>query len=284
MDRFSKYNPKSTFLFFIFVFILNLITYHPVYLVLSLAGGLTYKFILNGESAFSYLLKFIFPVIILVSLFNFIFTHYGETVIFMLKDTAFTFESFFYGFCQGIMLAGVIVWFSNYSQVVTSERFLSVFGNFMPNTALIFSTVLSFIPRMKNNFVQIKDARYLLDTDKSKFKKSVEIFSAVVTMTLEESISLADSMKARGFSSGRKVYSKYRFNIKDLFLLLFTLLTGVCVCVFKATGGISFVYEPVIEMQKISLLPLIVYIVFLFLPAIIDFTEDMRWRILKQKI
>lgn len=284
MDRFSKYNPKSTFLFFIFTLILNLVTFHPVYLVLSLAGGLAYKFKLNGKTVFSYLLKFILPVVILVSVFNFIFTHYGETVIFTLNDTAFTFESLFYGFCQGVMLAGVIVWFSNYSQVVTSERFLSVFGNVMPNTALIFSTVLGFIPRMKNNFMQIKDARHLLDTDKSKFKKSVEIFSAVVTMTLEESISLADSMKARGFSSGRKVYSKYRFNGKDLFLLAFTLLTGVCVCVFKAVGEISFIYEPVIEMQKMNLLPLLVYAVFLFLPVIIDVTEDMRWHILKQKI
>lgn len=284
MDRFSKYNPKATFLFFVVVFILNLVVFHPVYLALSLAGGLVYKFKLEGKKALSYFVKFIFPLIIFVSVFNFIFSHYGDTVLFTIKNTAFTFESLFYGFAQGLMLGGVILWFSLYSQVVTSERFLSVFGNFIPGTALIFSTVLSFIPRLKNNFAQVNDGRKLIDTDKSKLRKSVEIFSAVVTMTLEDSINLSDSMKARGFSAGRKVYSKYRFNGKDLTVVIFSLFVFVIVCGLKVLGKIDIIYEPVIEIGKISVLPLVVYGAYLFLPVIIDFTEDMRWRILKQKI
>lgn len=284
MDRFSKYNPKATFLFFIVVFVLNLIVFHPVYLALSLAGGFVYKLKLEGKKALSYFVKFIIPLILLVSVSNFIFSHYGDTVLFTIKNTWFTFESLFYGFCQGLMLGGVILWFSVYSQVVTSERFLSVFGNFMPGTALIFSTVLSFIPRLKNNFAQVRDARKLIDTDKSKLGKSVEIFSAVVTMTLEDSINLSDSMKSRGYRAGRKVYSKYRFNGKDLTVVLFSLLVFTIVCVLKALGKMDFIYEPVIEMEKISILPTAVYTAYLFLPVIIDFTEDMRWHILKQKI
>lgn len=284
MDRFSKYNPKSTFLFFLFVILLAIIIMHPFYLAVSFLSAFVYKILLNGKKAFSYLFKFIIPLVVFVAVFNFIFAHYGDTVLFVISDIYFTFESLFYGLCQGLMVAGVITWFSNYSTVVTSERFLSVFGSVAPNTALIFSSVLSFIPRLEKNYTEIRDARKLLDENSSKFKSTLNIFSAVVTMTLEQSISLGDSMKARGFSSKRKVYSKYRFNLKDLMLLIFTIVVFILLSAYIIADRLTFIYEPVVEMGDFAILPFVLYSVLAFLPVLIDFSEDIRWRILKQRI
>lgn len=284
MDRFSKYNPKSTFLFFLWIILLTIIIMHPVYLAVSLFSGFSYKLVLQGKKAFSYLFKFILPLVLFISVFNFIFAHYGDTILFMLNDIYFTFESLFYGFCQGLMVAGVIIWFSNYSVVVTSERFLSVFGKTAPNLALVFSSVLSFMPRLEKNYREIRDARKLVDDNSSKFKSALNVFSAVVTMSLEESISLGDSMKARGFSSNRRVYSKYRFNVKDFLLLVFSFIVFVVMCAYKISHRLTFIFEPVIEMDVIMPLPVILFSLLAFLPVIIDFSEDIKWRILKQKI
>lgn len=284
MDRFSKYNPKAVFLFFVFTIVLSLLLFHPVFLAVSFVGSFLYKLKLDGKSAFLYFLKFILPLIFLTAVFNFLFTHYGQTVLFNLFEMNFTLEGLFYGFCQGIMLGTVILWFSVYSKVVTADKLLCVFGRFLPNTALIFSMVLGFIPRLKKNIAEINDARLLVKNDENKFKKAISSFSALITMTLEESISLSDSMKARGFGKGRTVYSKYRFSYKDFFLVLTTAALSAVLIILKIQGKTEFIFEPVMYMQSISVTGVFSFAFLSFLPLIIDLAEDMKWHFLKQKI
>lgn len=284
MDRFSKFNPKVTFLFFVFIIILTLILLHPLFLIVSLVASLCYKIKLDGKKGISYFFKFILPLTLFVALFNMLFTHYGMTVLFTAFDMNFTLEGLFYGLCQGMMFSAVIMWFSCYSEVVTSERFLAVFGRFAPNSALVFSMVLSFIPRLKKNFAEISDARMLLDNDEGRLKKAFKNFSALLTMTLEDSIEVSDSMKARGFGKGRLPYSKYRFLLKDGVCFIFMLAVFTAICVMKALGRIDFIFEPEIMMNSFSVFSFVIFALISFLPVIIDLTEDIRWFYLKQKI
>lgn len=284
MDRFSKFNPKVTFLFFVLIIVLTLILFHPFYLIVSLAGSFFYKIKLEGKRAFLYFIKFIIPLIFFVAVFNMLFTHYGATVLFTAFDMNFTFEGLFYGFCQGMMFSSVIMWFSCYSVVVTSERFLAVAGRISPNCAIVFSMVLSFIPRLKKNAEEIKDARMLVNNGKGRLKKELDNFSALITMTLEESIEVSDSMKARGFGRGRVPYSKYRFLFKDGVCLFIIILIFAEICVMKVSGSIGFIFEPDINMEGFCVFPFITFFIISFLPVIIDLTEDIRWFYLKQKI
>lgn len=283
MDRFSKYNPKAAFSFFLVEILLTIIIFNPILLAVSFVSAFVYKLKLDGRAAFLYLLKFILPMILLVMVFNFAFSHYGMTVLFVFRDMNFTAESLFYGFTQGMLLGCVMMWFSCYSRVITAERFIAVFGRILPNTALIFSMVLSFIPRLRKNAGEISDARQLVNSE-SKLKKSINNFSALITMTLEESIETADSMKARGYNKGRNIYLKYRFSLKDLFLLIFTFIAGTVLLVFKGMGYLDFLFDPVIKMGRLSIWAVIIFAVLSLLPVIIDFLEDMRWFYLKRKI
>ena len=283
MDRFSKYNPKAAFSFFLVEILLTIVIFNPILLAVSFVSAFAYKLKLDGRAAFLYLLKFILPMILLVMVFNFAFSHYGMTVLFVSFFLIFTAESLFYGFTQGLLLGCVMMWFSCYSRVITAERFIAVFGRIIPNTALIFSMVLSFIPRLRKNAGEISDARQLVNSE-SKLKKSINNFSALITMTLEESIETADSMKARGYNKGRSIYLKYCFSLKDLFLLVFTFIAGTVLLVFKGMGYLDFLFDPVIKMDRLSIWAVIIFAVLSLLPVIIDFLEDMRWFYLKRKI
>ncbi len=283
MDRFSKYNPKAAFSFFLVEILLTIVIFNPILLTVSFVSAFVYKLKLDGRAAFLYLLKFILPMVLLVMVFNFAFSHYGMTVLFVFRDMNFTAESLFYGFTQGLLLGCVMMWFSCYSRVITAERFIAVFGRIIPNTALIFSMVLSFIPRLRKNAGEISDARQLVNSE-SKLKKSINNFSALITMTLEESIETADSMKARGYNKGRSIYLKYCFSLKDLFLLVFTFIAGTVLLVFKGMGYLDFLFDPVIKMGRLSIWAVIIFAVLSLLPVIIDFLEDMRWFYLKRKI
>lgn len=283
MDRFSKYNPKAAFSFFLIEIVLTIVIFNPIMLAISFLSAFVYKLKLEGRVAFLYLLKFILPLIALVAVFNFAFSHYGMTVLFTFRDMNFTAESLFYGFTQGLLLGSVIMWFSIYGRVITAERFIAVFGRIMPNTAIIFSMVLSFIPRLRKNAGEINDARQLIDSE-GKLKKSMNNFSALITMTLEQSIETADSMKARGYNKGRNIYMKYRFSRNDLLLMLFTFLSGAALIIVKAIGYLDFLFDPVIKMKNMPVYAVLIFAVLSLLPVIIDFLEDMRWFYLKRKI
>lgn len=284
MDRFSKFNPRVTFLFFVLAMVLTLAIFNPVYSLISLLSAVVYKYKLEGKRTVGYVLKFIVPLLVLVSLFNMLFTHYGATALFTAFDMSFTFEGLFYGFSQGLIFSAIVTWFSCYSVVVTSERFLSVFGKVAPNTAIVLSMVLSFIPRLKKNADEINDARLLIDTENSRLKKSISNFSALITMTLEESIQVAESMKARHFCNGKTSYSRFRYSYKDAVLTILLVALFIVVAVYKAMGRLSFIFEPVITMESISPMALASFSFLMLMPVIIDVTEDVRWLYLKQKI
>lgn len=283
MDRFSKYNPKAAFSFFLLEMLLTIVIFHPIMLAVSFVSAFLYKLRLEGKGAVTYLFKFVLPLVLLVMVFNFAFSHYGMSVLFVLFDMHFTAESLFYGFNQGLLLGCVMLWFSCYSRVITAERFIAVFGRIMPNTALVFSMVLSFIPRLKKNALEINDARQLISSE-GRLKKSISNFSALLTMTLEESIETADSMKARGYNKGRSIYTKYRFSFKDLFLILCIVLSAAALLVMKGAGQLDFLFDPVIKMGDFPVYAVLIFAVMSLLPVIIDVTEDMRWSYLKQKI
>lgn len=283
MDRFSKYNPKAAFSFFLLEIILTIVIFNPIMLAVSFISAFAYKLKLDGRAAVSYLFKFVLPLVLLVTAFNFVFSHYGMSILFVWLEMNFTAESLFYGFNQGMLLGSVIMWFSCYSRVITAERFIAVFGRIIPNTALIFSMVLSFIPRLRKNAGEISDARQLVNSE-SKLKKSINNFSALITMTLEESIETADSMKARGYNKGRSIYNKYHFSIKDFIFILFIVITSVVLVVLKSLGQLDFLFDPVIKMGRLPIWAVIIFVVMSLLPVIIDLLEDMRWSYLKQKI
>ncbi|MGN1420375.1 MAG: energy-coupling factor transporter transmembrane component T [Eubacterium sp.] len=284
MDRFSKFNPKSCFLFFVLEIVLCLLLFNPAFLAVSLLSALFYDIKLEGKKAVKRFFTFILPLILFIGLFNMIFAHYGDTVLFTVFSADFTLESFFYGINQGIMFSSVILWLSCYSMVMTSDKFLSVFSKTAPNCALVFSMVLSFIPRLRKNAEEINDAGKLIETGESRLKKSISSFSALITMTLEESIEVSDSMKARGFNKNRRAYSKYGFSFSDGVIIAVSIILFAVMLYYKISGKTLFVFEPVMAFDYFSPLSLAIYAVMSFLPLITDLWEDAKWLYLKQKI
>lgn len=284
MDRFSRYNPKACFLFFIFAVVLTLVNFNPYFLIISLAAGAAYNIILQGRRAVKMIFSFLLPFSLCVGLFNMLFNHYGVSVLFKIGDYSFTIEAFFYGLCQGLMFSAVNLWCSCYSIVLDSEKFTSIFSRLAPNLTLVLTMSLSFLPRLRKNAQQINDALKNIENGESKFKKSLSSFSALVSLTLEESIEVSDSMRARGFNSGRRAYSKYRFGVRDGIMIFAELALFICAVIMKNLDMAEFIFEPKIENISFSPAFAAVYGIFMMIPIIIDVSEGIKWHYLKQKI
>jgi energy-coupling factor transport system permease protein len=239
----------------------------------------------SGKEIFS-TIKFVAVILIFVSLFNMIFSHYGIDVLFTIGNTEFTLEALFYGFNQGMVLSAVIVWFTAFSRLADSERVVYIF-RLAPKCALIFSMVLGFIPRFTKKLKDIQDAQTALyggQKQDKKLKQALSNFSALISYSLESSIITADSMTARGYNPKAVQHSRFKINIYDIIVLILCIGLSSVIITQKISGNIVFVFEPVIYVESFSTVALISFAVFELLPFIIDVWEDVLWKVSSAKI
>ena len=138
MDTFSGYHPLINFTYFVIVIGLSMFYMHPVFLALSLIGSVSYSIYLKGRKTVKVFLFGMLPVCLLAAAANPLFSHAGATMLFYLKDgNPVTLESIVYGLASGLMLAGVISWFSVFHEVMTSDKFMYLFGKVVPAFSLL---------------------------------------------------------------------------------------------------------------------------------------------------
>lgn len=77
---------------------------------------------------------------------NPLFVHNGETILFFMNDNPITLEAFFYGMIVAVMIIAVMFWCKNYNEIMTSDKFIYLFGKVTPRLSLVLSMALRFIP------------------------------------------------------------------------------------------------------------------------------------------
>ena len=167
-DTFSSCHPIVNFLYFVLVLIFSMFFMHPVSLLLSLASALTYAIYLNGRKAVRFSLRYMLPMMLLAAITNPIFNHAGVTILtYLPSGNPLTLESILYGIASAMMLAAVITWFSCYSAVMTSDKFVYLFGRVVPALSLILSMTLRFVPKFKAQFQVVSQAQACVGRDMS---------------------------------------------------------------------------------------------------------------------
>lgn len=288
MDSFYKFHPIVQTVFFIACFVLVMSVNNPFFSGVSLFCGALYVLRLKRKEIFS-TIKFCLFLIIFAALFNMLFAHYGEDVLFTVKDIQFTLEALFYGFNQGMVVSSVILWFIAFGEIMDSEKIIYIL-RLTPKCALIFSMVLGFMPRFIKKHNDIKNAKTALYGSsspkgfKNKLKSSAENFSALVSYSLESSIITSDSMLARGYNPKVMRYNRFQITVRDICALLILTVFAVFVFVQMLSGKITFVFDPEIYSESFSPLAFSAFVLFQLFPLIVDLWEDLLWRLSAAKI
>jgi len=293
-DVFSSYHPAINFSFFTLVIFCGMFFLHPVLLVISLSAAFIYYYYLSGKKALKLFFLIILPMMVGISLINPLFNHRGVTILGYFRQNPITQESIFYGAITGLMFGTIILWFACYNTVMTSDKFVYLFGRIIPSMSLIFSMVLRFVPKFANQFRVVSDAQRTLGRDVGesgifhRIKQGIKETSIMVTWSLENSLDTADSMKARGYGlAGRTAFSVFRLDSRDKLLLM---VLGVILLVL--ISGVVF------EQHRVQYFPIVifpvttsfsyilygVYAILCFLPIILNGMEDVKWRHLQSRI
>src|SRR5690349_5231266 len=106
---------------------------HPVFQGIALVSAITYSIVLNGLKAIRFNLLYMLPMLFILAIANPLFNHAGVTILFYMKDgNPVTLESILYGIAAACMLITVMIWFSCYNKVMTSDKFIYLFGRVIP--------------------------------------------------------------------------------------------------------------------------------------------------------
>ena len=286
-DAFSGFHPLVNFIYFAAVLIITMFYTHPVFLAISFISAIVYSIYLNGRKAVRFNLLYMIPTFLFIAIINPVFSHAGITILVYVNGHPITFESVVFGLVSAAMFVAIIVWFSCYNTVMTSDKFIYLFGRVIPSLSLILSMTLRFVPRFKEQLLKISDAQRNVGRDVrngktlDKLKNAMRILSVMVTWALENSMETADSMKARGYGlKGRTAFSIFRLDSRDKTALL---VLGLCIA--TVVGGMTMAlkvqYFPRIIFNSTTPVSIIVYIAFgviCLLPVAIDIWEDAKWR------
>lgn len=280
-DAFSKFHPAVNFLFFLAVIGFGVILQHPAYVAVGLACAALYYLLLTGTSGWKFLGVMVI-LVLFIALINPLFNTDGVTVLFVIFRKPYTLEALLYGAATGGIFAVMFLWFGCCNLILTSDKFISLFGTRLPSLSLLLVMVLRMIPNLQRKARQILGARRCIgkgvspnDPVNEKLRGGMTAVSALTDWAFEGGIVTADSMRARGYGTAkRSAFHLYRFTRRDLLLTLWILLLFLGVLLGSNT---AVTFTPVLSIPAPGWgLP--VYLCLLLLPAGLRLLESLRFR------
>ncbi len=284
MTVFDLYHPAVQAAFFAAVILLGMMAFQPVYIVLTCLAGFLYGFLLRGWRATLRSALWQLPLVLIVAVANPLFSASGSTELFRIGLRAVYLESLVYGACMGLMLVSVILWFSNASHVLTSDKIMALFGNVSPTVSLMMSMASRLVPQFVRRGREIDAAQKAMrsarpDSAGSQASMRARQVSVLMGWSMEDSLETAEAMRARGWGSGvkRTTYARFRFRARDAVACC---VVGALVAanVFLAWVACSqFAFYPTLS-ELVLWWGYVPYALLLLLPCALQVGEEIRWR------
>jgi energy-coupling factor transport system permease protein len=317
-DEFSRYHPVVNLIFYLLVLGTTMFQMSVGLVFISLFSAVVYYFMLKKTEGLKYC-AVVVGIIIVSAIINPLFSHKGGTLLFYLfTGNPVTLESIIYGLISAIIIGAMLLWFSTFNQVMGVERILGAIGKVLPNVSLLITMIMRFIPqytrhqRKVSMVNKVNKRNYgekinLLNREKTEKENVIEAckkqkkkngidkiiysikegsrtFSITTTWALENSIYTADSMKARGFGTGRRTnYSNYKFQKRDYLLMGWLVILWLVVVFSLEREKVYTYYYPFIQVKN-NVVVYLIYGLLCLTPVLINVKEEIRWLILKSRI
>ncbi len=256
-NYFSELHPVTCFSYLLIMLVMTMFSMNPIVIAIMLITSLINAVSQGGLRSVLKSLKYIGLMMLMIVIINPLFNHRGMTVIMILSNgNALTLEAIVYGIAVACMMAAVFLWFYTFNIVIESDKFMYLVAKLSPSLALVISMTLRFVPELIKHSKEVWQLQRILLPETGRVKLGVNTVAAMVQWSLESSIEKADSMKSRGYGTGkRSFYSIFAAcRIDYAFALVMLVITGIIVG-FKLCMPqlMAYSYYPVFGINELLL-------------------------------
>jgi energy-coupling factor transport system permease protein len=293
INEFATYHPGVIFTYFFLVMGVTMTTYSPGVFAVSVVCAWAYSIYLKGKSALKFNFAVTLAIILFTATFNTLFTHDGQTVLLYINANRITTEALVFGIYSGLMLSTVVIWFSSFNKIVSSEMIMYLFSKVSSIFGLMISMIFRYIPMLKLRYDEISMGQHCIGKEQGnslpgKIGQVVKKISILISWSLESSIETADSMAARGYGlSGRSSFHLYKWSVRDVIVILLMVAAFAAGTVVALGGNTEMVFYPKMKVPGLTLRGVcetLAFAVYGLMPMIIDICGEYRWKKLESKI
>lgn len=285
-------HPLVVVVYYAALAVLCMLLFHPVFLTISLLLLLG-QAMLHGAGGT--LRAWALPYALTgagIVLWNPLFSHRGDHVLFYIGYTPIVLEAVIYGLTMMLLVLSVLVLFVNYAALIGSLQFLFLFGKILPNAAVTVALALRFIPLLRrrlSDIAAVQRTRGLAVTQGSlrlRLASGMRLLQAALVWSLEEALQTAESLAAKGYGTAkRSSHAYYRVDRRDVLLLACALAVfAACLLLWLRGYGVMAIY-PVLAGRWMSgaaeWLQLALFTLYAALPILVEWRERLAWRALK---
>lgn len=293
LQSFSNSHPVVLLLYYVTVMLVTIFFIHPIVLMVSFIGSFSLLLLVKKGKQLYREFKIYLILFILIVLTNPLFVHEGETILVFIKNVPITLEAILYGVFIGIMLLAIINWSRLFSEMMSSEKIVYIFGTSFPKMSLILTMSLRFVPLFIERIRKISMIQETFNISgensiKQKIYHGVQTFHIIITWSLENSIVQADAMKSRGYGlKGRSSFSIFTWALRDTLISVVTVGLLCIILYFNFQGKLSFDYYPMFEYESLlntNVFLITVLTLLMMLPSMYEIKEQIKWKFLQSKM
>ncbi len=281
MNTFGTYHPAVIFLYFAAVAVILILIFDPVLLVIGFVSQTIFymyvKGVIKGAKFAGRCLLFVCLCMIVNALVN----HRGIQVMFMLGGLPVTVECLIYGMLTGFLLADSMLVFGTFQSIMTSDKIMCLFAGVFPSFSLLFSMALGLIPKLKRDYAQFRETHKHMECQKDASKRFQSgMLSALIGLTLEDSLDRGISMKYRGYGQGKRTsICRRAFGKRDAVLLaaIVCLAAAGTGCYFLSQSGMEVFPYMEYECDRGGAAAYVLFAVLFQIPMALNVKEELKW-------
>lgn len=289
-DAYSSCHPAVAFTFFAGTICCSVVIQHPAYLIAGCLAAAAYDLLLKGRKALKNLFLLL-PFALLLAAVNPLFNTAGERILFYVSGRPYTLEALLYGAALAGIFLSMMLWFSCFNVVMSSDKIACLFGNLIPSLSLLLTMVFRMVPGLTGKTQQVICARRSIgkgsckaDGYRAKLDDGMTVLSAMTSWALEGSIVTADSMRSRGYGTAkRSSFMIYRMSNRDRILLTVQIVLLLLVILSAAQGQTAAAFTPELSAAPVSW-GIAAYSAYLMIPVLLHLKEALQWHISRSKI
>lgn len=279
-------HPGAVCVYFLCVLLPMIFGIDPLTAGMGLLSGALLLWLLAGHFPGKEFLGYL-GIVLFSGVVNPLFNHNGETPLFFLNSNPVTREALLYGWVMGMLIAAALIWSRCFLLMMDTDRLLTVMSCLSPKVSLILSMALRYVPLLRRQARMAREAQAGLglireENGLDRMKGAVRVFDGMVTWGLENGITLADSMSARGYGTGKRTrYVLYPWEGQDTLLTAGSLGMMLIILGAKWMGWIGYNWYPRLVTPAFPLPGIAAYLLFAALclaAPVLELWDRVRWR------